>query len=108
MSASNRLKQGKIDTKGDLATIGSATLITGVTCSGCAAITVVGIPALIVTLPIALIGLIMLLVTPFLKTKDVKCPKCGELNHILTSRKAFACKECDTTVIVSPDGKATL
>lgn len=99
-----RLRQGRFETKGDIATIGTATILTGLGCSGCLLLTVVGIPFLIVTLPVAGIGVLMLLVIPFLKTKDVKCPKCGEINHILTSRKAFTCKECDTVITFKPDG----
>jgi ribosomal protein S27E len=95
----------RTDTKGEVATTGAAAFVTGLGCSGCALITVIGIPALIITLPVALVGLIMLIASPFLKTKDVKCPKCGLVSHVLLSRKSFKCKECESIVAFDEHGK---
>ncbi len=98
----------RLDTKGDLVGAGAAATLTGLTCSGCALITVIGAPLLIVTLPVALVGLIMLFSVPFLKTKDVKCPKCGQTNHVLANKKSFKCKECDSLVTFNEDGTPKL
>lgn len=102
-----RIQQGKFDTRGDVAVAGSAALLAGASCSGCAIVTIIGIPVLIITLPISLLGLVILLVAPFLKTKDITCPKCKEINHILNKRKTFVCRECDTTIILDSKGKPT-
>jgi len=98
----------RIDTKSDFVTTGAATLVAGLGCSGCAFVTVIGIPLLIVTLPAALIGLLMLVASPFVKTKDAKCPKCGQVSHVLANKKSFKCKECESIFAFGKNGEPTI
>jgi len=111
MKQTDRIKEGKLETRGDVGYAGGSIFVIGLSCSGCLFITVVGIPLLIVTLPIALSGLVMLAALPFIKTKDVKCPSCGEVNRILEKKlgskkelKVFTCRECEKIVTFAEDG----
>jgi len=124
-SSSQKIREGRFETKEDVGTLGGSVALTGVGCSGCALLTVVGIPFLIVTLPFAIVGIIIIALIPFLKTRDVKCPNCGEVNRVLKYKgfesksstksfglsgykksplKAFSCRECGVTVTFAKDG----
>jgi hypothetical protein len=87
-------KNKEILTKKDSAVMSLQIFLIGIGASGLCLLFIITIPGLFISLPLALLGLIMLVVSPFMPTKIEVCPECGVKHTFLTSVKSYTCPEC--------------
>lgn len=89
----------QIETKGEVFSYGLAFFAGGGFMSVICIVFIITIPGLILTIPITIIGIIMMIIAPFLPTRTEECPKCHTKQKILKNKKTYECKECHDRVV---------
>ena len=72
---------------------------------GCLMWTIILIP---LAIPIALVGVVMMLAAPFVKTEPFICPKCRQPERVERTVQVTTCPSCATVAQRTAEGWVTL
>ena len=82
---------------------GKDAFFSGLGCTGCLAASGIGLPLIIVTLPLTLIAAIFWNFSPVYKKESTSCSECDEENLLFIKRwgnndQNFTCKKCGSEI----------